>query len=559
MLSLLKIKNVALIGELAVEFKNGLNLLTGETGSGKSIIVDSLGALTGARVSNDLIKEGESKAAIEGVFNLVPTESLRLKLEDSGIEFGANPDIELIVRREVAANGRNRIFVNNQLVTQGFLREIGHHLADIHGQGEQATLLDPASHLSILDGFAKLDRETGGLKKRFDEMQSVKRELEGLRADDAEKLQLLDILKFQTDEISRANVERGEDENLEDEKKRLLNIEKISTLCEEAFGLLYENDDAVASNLDKATKLAEELASFDPGVGEYMEGLENAQAVIGDLAIYIRDFRNSTEYSPSRLEEIESRLAELSSLKRKYGGTLETVLLHYEDAIRRLENIRSSEKREQELVGDLERKTTAFLDAAEALTKKRVKAARVFEKTVGGHLGTVALEKARFEVRFERRSEDRFTAEGIDEIEFYFSANPGEPPKPLAKVASGGESSRLMLILKTSSGAGAADKAVVFDEIDAGIGGRVAEAVGLKLKELSDSQQILCVTHQPQIASLADSHYLVEKSDDGKRTIVSVREIDRAERLEEIARMLAGEDITEAARENARSMLSAKA
>ncbi len=557
MLSLLKIKNIALIDELSIEFGEGLNLLTGETGSGKSIIVDSLGALTGERVSGDLIKEGREKALIEGLFLVGADDEITAVLDSAGIEFEADKEIELIVRRELASNGRNRVFINNQLVTQGLLKDLGSRLADIHGQGEQTTLFNPACHIEILDGFAKID--VSEVQDLFAEMQEIKRELNTLREDDAQKLQLVDILRFQTDEIKRANLQAGEDEQLEDEKKRLNNVEKLSTLSDEAYRLLYEDNDAIIAKLGRVSKLVEELSDYESGFGEYPESIESAHAVLEDLAIFVRDFKNSIEFSPSRLEEIENRLSEIAGLKRKYGGTLATVLAHYAESKERLDNIETAGEKENQLRSDLQEKKREYVAASSLLSARRKKSAREFEKRVGEQFVSVALEKARFEVKFEQRSEESFAANGIDEVEFYFSANPGESPKPLAKVASGGESSRLMLILKTASGLSADGKAVVFDEVDAGIGGRVAEAVGLKLKALAGSQQILCVTHHPQVASLADRHYLVEKTDDGKKTLVAVRELDENEKLEEVARMLAGEKITAEARENARSMLKAKA
>ncbi len=557
MLSLLKIKNIALIDELFIEFGEGLNLLTGETGSGKSIIVDSLGALTGERVSGDLIKEGREKALIEGLFLVGADDEITAALDSAGIEFEADKELELIVRRELTSNGRNRVFINNQIVTQGLLKDLGSRLADIHGQGEQTTLFNPACHIEILDGFAKID--VSEVQDLFAEMQEIKRELNTLREDDAQKLQLVDILRFQTDEIKRANLQAGEDEQLEDEKKRLNNVEKLSTLSDEAYRLLYEDNDAIIAKLGRVSRLVEELSEYESGFGEYPESIESAHAVLEDLAIFVRDFKNSIEFSPSRLEEIENRLSEIAGLKRKYGGTLATVLAHYAESKERLDNIETAGEKENQLRSDLQEKKREYVAASSLLSARRKKSAREFEKRVGEQFVSVALEKARFEVRFEQRSEESFAANGIDEVEFYFSANPGESPKPLAKVASGGESSRLMLILKTASGLSADGKAVVFDEVDAGIGGRVAEAVGLKLKALAGSQQILCVTHHPQVASLADRHYLVEKTDDGKKTRVAVRELDENEKLEEVARMLAGEKITAEARENARSMLKAKA
>ncbi len=558
MLSLLKIKNIALIDEIEIEFARGLNLLTGETGSGKSIIVDSLGALTGERVYSDLIKEGSKQARIEGLFTLKANADLHEMFYESGIELEDADDIDVIVRRELAANGRNRIFVNNQLVTQAFLKKIGAFLVDIHGQGEQTTLFSPSNHLEILDEYAALEEERAKTAEKYQEMAGIRRELDSLREDEAQKLQLLDILQFQVDEIKRVNPQTEEEETLEEEKRRLNNVEKLSTLSDEAYALLYENEEATLTTLEKAIRRINELSEFETSFEGYREGLNSAQAVLEDLAITVRDFRSTLEFSPERLEEIENRLAEISRLKRKYGGTVETVLAHLKDSEERLKNITSAEEREVELKKQLKQASNDFLYFAQDLHDKRTKAARKFEKEVEANLKAVALEKARFVVRIEAEKEDEksFSAKGFDRIEFYFSANVGESPKPLAKVASGGEASRLMLILKTTVKTNDIEKAVVFDEIDAGIGGRVAEAVGLKLKELSKNQQVLCVTHQPQVASLADHHFSVEKTMTKNQTRVSIKELKQNERVEEIARMLAGEKITSAARRHAKEMIA---
>ncbi len=564
MLSLLKIKNIALIDELSIEFAAGLNLLTGETGSGKSIIVDSLGALTGERVSSDLIKEGEESAQIEGLFSLSANADLHEIFYESGIELEDVAEMDLIIRRELSSTGRNRIFVNNQLVTQMFLKKIGVVLGEIHGQGEQALLFNPANHIEILDKYARLEAERESVETKYREMGKIRNELESLQEDEAQKLQLLDILQFQIDEISKANLETGEDDTLEEEKKRLNNVEKLSKLSDESYSMLYENEDAIVGNLEKVIRRINELSEYDSGFAEYKESLDSAQAVLEDLAFAVRDFVGSIEFSPERLEEIENRLAEISRLKRKYGGSLDAVLANLAEAQERLENIETAEFKEKELRQKLAKIRVEYIEIARDLHDKREKAAKKFEKEVEKSLKAVALEKAKFVVNFETPSESNlknsesdklFTSKGFEQIEFYFSANPGQSPKPLAKTASGGEASRLMLILKTVAGINYPEKSVVFDEVDAGIGGRVAEAVGLKLKELSKTQQVLCVTHQPQVASFADQHFIVEKKIIGKNTEVGVRQLNGEEQIEEIARMLAGEKITEAARENAREML----
>jgi len=557
-LTLLKIKNIALIDELAIEFGGGLNLLTGETGSGKSIIVDSLGALTGERISNDLIKEGETSAIIEGLFSISVNAELQAIFEESGIEVEATRESDLIVRRELSAAGKNRVFINGQLVTQGFLKRVGAYLVDIHGQGEQAALYDVESHIEMLDEFADVETQKLKVADAFQNWSAVRSQLASFEKDTAEKLQLLDILRFQVSEITSANLQPDEETALEEEKRRLSNVEKLTALSGDAFALLYDNSESTAATLEQSQRKVAELADFELRFGEYAEGIASARAVIEDLAFAVRDFREHLKFSPERLNEIENRLADILRLKRKYGDSVDAVLLHLRLSDERLQNIETAEFREEELKKNLAELRTRYVKAAHELHDRRKSAAASLEKQVEKNLQAVALEKARFEVRIEAAEADDaiFSFNGFDRVEFYFSANPGESPKPLAKVASGGEASRLMLILKTTIKASGPQKTAIFDEIDVGIGGRVAEAVGRKLKDLAASQQVLCVTHQPQIASLADRHFIVEKETSGGRTIVRTRELTATEQVEEIARMLAGELITDAARENARSMLA---
>jgi len=511
-------------------------------------------------VSSDLIKDGRDLAIIEGLFSGVAGKRLRAELAESGIELDEAEGSDLIVRRELSAAGKNRVFLNDQLVTQGLLKKVGSMLADIHGQGEQAALFDINSHMRLLDRVAGTGELLAAAASAFDEWNAINEELASLKQDEAEKLQLQDILSFQVQEIEAARLEPGEDAALEEEKLRLNNVERLTLLSTEAFDNLYDKPDSTTVTLEKAQKRVAELAEFDSRFDEYTEGLASARAVIEDLAFAVRDFRARLEFSPERLAQIEERLAEMSRLKRKYGGSIDTVLEHLRVSRERLRNIETAEVREQELNRELAKRRAEYARIAGELHKKRVSAAKKFEKQVEQNLHAVALEKARFEVRIEMPEGEPvdadFTAAGLDRVEFYFSANPGESVKPLAKVASGGEASRLMLVLKTTAGVGEQNKTAVFDEIDAGIGGRAAESVGRKLKDLAGAQQVLCVTHQPQIASLADRHFVVEKAISAGRTVISTRELSKNEQVEEIARMLAGERITDAARENARAMLA---
>jgi DNA repair protein RecN (Recombination protein N) len=550
MLQFLNISNIALIDDMQVEFDSGLNLLTGETGSGKSIIVDALGVLIGGRFTSELLKSGTERGSIEGLFSVTPNPDLETMLENAGL----SATTELIIRRELSSTGRNKIFINNQLATHSLLRDLRPFLVDIHGQGDQQTLFNPETHLEILDAFAghtALRVEVAGAYQRW---TALRRELDSLRRDESEKFQLVDTLKFQIAELERAQLSLGEDERLEEERRRLANVEKLTTLCQASYSRIYEDDDAALTRVRQSLKEIEELAEYESSFRDYLEGMESARAVLEDLSFSLRDFADRLEFSPARLAEIEDRLAELSRLKRKYGGSLATALDHLARSEDRLRQVETSDEREQELNSELVAAREHYLDRARKLHKERVRAAKKFEQAVEKGIGEVALDNARFQVQVSDRS-DSAGDKGIDHTEFYFSANVGEDVKPLARVASGGEASRLMLVLKTVANGSQFPRTIVFDEIDTGIGGRVSEAVGIKLKKLSQTNQVLCVTHQPQIARFADSHLVVQKESLKGRTQVSVGKLDRTGRIEELARMLTGSEITESARRHAKELL----
>jgi DNA repair protein RecN (Recombination protein N) len=550
MLQLLNISNIALIDNMQVEFESGLNLLTGETGSGKSIIVDALGVLIGGKFSGELLKSGTDRGSIEGLFSVTTNPELEALLENAGLA----PATELIIRREITANGRNKIFINNQLATQSLLRELRPYLVDIHGQGDQQTLFNPETHLEILDAFAG----NGLLRERvaaaYRTWANLGRELEELRRHEAEKFQLVDTLKFQIAELERAQLSLGEDERLEEERRRLANVEKLTALCQSSYSRIYEEDGAAVTRVRQSLKEIEELAEYESSFREYLEGLESARAVLEDLSFSLRDFADRLEFSPARLAEIEDRLAELSRLKRKYGGSIASALDHFARSEDRLKEIETSEEREQALNEEIAIARRGYLELAEKLHKERVRAAKRFEQAVEKGIAEVALDRARFQVQVSDDAEAG-GQKGIDHTEFYFSANVGEEVKPLARVASGGEASRLMLVLKTVANGSQFPRTIVFDEIDTGIGGRVSEAVGVKLKKLAQTNQVLCVTHQPQIARFADNHLVVQKEALKTRTQVSVGKLDKAGRIEEIARMLTGAEITESARRHAKELL----
>jgi DNA repair protein RecN (Recombination protein N) len=564
MLTCLNISNIALIDELAVEFDRSLNLLTGETGSGKSIIVDALGVLIGGRFTSDLLKAGRDRGFIEGLFSVERNKDLEELMADAGIEVDTAEGTEIIIRRELAASGRNKILINHQLATQSLLRELRPFLVDIHGQGDQQTLFDTSTHLELLDAFAGVSALKYEVAISFKQWSALKRELEEHGKQEAEKFQLLDILRFQIDELERSQLVVSEDDQLDEERRRLNNVEKLTTLCAESFALVYDDGDSAITRIRQTARRVEELAGYDSRFRLQLEGLETARALLEDLAFSLRDFADKLEFSPARLETIEDRLAELSRLKRKYGGSIETALEHLARSQDRLRQIERSDERESELKRGLDAASAAYAKLAAKLHQERVRAAKKFERAVERDLTGVAMEHAKFQVQIASNDESEtnsgdgtraFSASGIDRVEFYFSANAGEAVRPLARVASGGEASRLMLVLKTVAGASEFPRTIVFDEIDTGIGGRVSEAVGSKLKKLSATNQVLCVTHQPQIARFADTHLLVRKESTAGRTAIGVERLDRRARVEEIARMLTGAGITETARRHAREML----
>lgn len=587
MLTLLNISNIALIDDLRVEFDRGLNLLTGETGSGKSIIVDALGVLIGGRFASEVLKSGTERAFIEGLFLVAPNPELEEILAGAGIELpnsdSRNETHEIIIRRELTTAGRNKIFINNQLATQTLLRELRPFLVDIHGQGDQQTLFSVDTHLELLDSFAGVAALRQEVAESYQQWSRLKRELAALQQDEAEKFQLVDVLKFQIDELERGQLAIDEDASLTEERRRLQNVEQLTLLCSESYALIYEDDNAALARVRQAAKQIEELGEYESSFREYLEGLESARATLEDLAFSLREFSQKLEFSPARLATTENRLAEISQLKRKYGGSIETSLEHLARSQDRLRQVEHADERAAELAADLAAGREAFLVRAGKLHRERVRAAKKFEQAVEHGLAEVAMENAKFEIQISSPSAKElnnefasetvdekishgvdatpafsattFSARGIDRVEFHFSANVGEVVKPLARVASGGEASRLMLVLKTVANASEFPRTIVFDEIDTGIGGRVSEAVGVKLKKLAQSNQVLCVTHQPQIARFADTHLLVEKKVGEGHTAVTIASLDRRGRVEEIARMLTGAEITDSARRHARELI----
>jgi DNA repair protein RecN (Recombination protein N) len=550
MLRFLRIHHLAVIDSVEVEFDPGLNVLTGETGAGKSILVEAVGLLLGGRASGDLVRTGEDGAAIEAIF-------------DSGGE-------ELLVRREITAQGRSRAFVNGALATAGALKDLSNRLIELHGQHEHQTLLDPATHLGVLDAFGGLDRLSAPTTAAWDAMRTSQDELARLRVAARDRESRQELITFQLGELDRAAFkEPSEDADLAALRQVLSSAERVERLCAESYASLYERDDAILAALGSVWRRVAELASLDPQFKPYLDARDGIKSQLEDLAGFLRKYADSVDASPGRLQEVEERLALLERLKRKHGPTLADVIARRDALRRELIDLERGDDRVAELERQLAHARDVFLDAAHALSRERKQIARSFAKALETLLADLAMERTRFEVRFDDRlPESAWSGRGIDAAEFFVSPNPGEELRPLARIVSGGELSRVMLAIKTltaTSRHGFSDAAdrppsasapgLIFDEVDAGIGGRVADVVGRKLRMLGSAFQVLCITHLPQIAAYADTHFEIEKRVDRGRTRTSVRRLDDAGRVNELARMLGGEAITDGLRASAREML----
>lgn len=549
MLVELVVENYAVIEKVRVRFHRGLNLLSGETGSGKSIVVDAFGLLMGARASAEMVRSGAERARVSGIFEIAATPALTRLLEDAGIEVEDN---ELLVEREILAGGKSRAFIGNRPATAALLRELAPHLGDIHGQHDQQQLFSPAVQREMLDAFA--DAPSGEVAELFGQWKAASAELEELDRSSQEKLRLADLLSFQVKEIEAVGPKAGEDEELENERRILRNVVKIEETANAAYAALYDDPESVTAQLKAVARKLEELARIDPAVSDLVGILQPASIAVDETSHALRRYLAKLEADPARLDEVESRLAALEKLKRKYGATAGEVIAFLEQVRRDLEQVGHSSERRETLRKQTARFAQAYEAAAAKLTAARKEAARQLGKRVETELASLAMEKTRVQIRVEPAA---WSEHGADSVEFLISPNLGEEPKPLEKIASGGELSRVALALKTctSKPSKATPRTLVFDEVDAGVGGSAAESVGRRLKKLAGSSQVLCVTHLPQIAGFADHHYYVEKRTEKGRTIATIEELSAAERTREIGRMLSGERVTPEALRHAEQLL----
>ncbi len=552
MLTDLSIKNVAIIESLHLTFRAGLTMLTGETGAGKSIIIDAVGLIMGSRASNDLIRSGAEEAVVEAIFDISALPMLRQQLEDAGLEAGS----ELLIRRSISRSGKNRIFINGGMATLSLLSDLSRCLINIYGQHESQTLLRPENHLLLLDAFASSSALRVEFAQKFGQLLSVQKHMEHMEEEEREAARKLDLLSFQFAEISAANLQPGEEAELEERRQVLASAEKLRGTCADAFERLYGGDGAILGQLRRITSAIADLAIIDHTLSGLATNMENSYLQLEDTSLSLRDYASRIEADPGTLQVTDDRLDQISRLKKKYSLNVEGLLALKNEIDAELDQLRGNEHDRQNLDTERGRLATELQTLGAELTKRRTTAAKALKKALEVEAHQLAMKNAVFEIALEPLSEARTT--GFERIEFLFSPNPGEPPRPLVRIASGGELSRLMLAIKQVLPE-VEVPTLVFDEVDSGIGGATSELVGKKLKNVATRQQVLCITHLPQVAVFADHHLRVEKLVVDNRTTTQVLVLEGAARTREVARMLAGATITESAVSHAAEMLAAAA
>jgi len=557
MLVELRAENYAVIDHAIAVFGPGLNLLTGETGAGKSILVDALALLMGGKASAEIVRHGAEKAVVACVFESTP--SAEAILEENGIDAEGN---EIILRREILSNGKGRVFVNNQQATVGVLRQLAPELALVHAQSETLASFDQTQQRILLDRFGAIS--TGEAASAYESWRAAQAKLDDLLTNEQERLRMVDLWSFQAKEIAAANLLAGEDEKLETEKRVLANAEKLYAAAMGAFDQLYEGGASAEAALRAAGKNLDELARYDEKFNEASQQIASARAIVGDVSSMLRDYAERIDASPERLADIEDRLALLDRLKRKYGKTVDEVIALAEEVQGKLAEVEDRDETLKALRAALAKSADAYRKAAQVLSAQRKTAAAKLAKLAETQINSLAM-KVRFEISVtSQEQEPAWTVDGWDAVEYRIATNAGEPLKPLHEIASGGEMSRVMLALKVAVEEASAKtrrklptpRTLVFDEIDIGIGGRAADAVGQKLKALGRAQQVLCVTHLPQIAAFADQHFVVEKKEDHGRTKMNIRLLDDRARTHEVARMLSGAKVTDTSLQHAAQMIA---
>ena len=548
MLSQLFIKNVAVIESASIDFENGFNVFTGETGAGKSILIDSINAVLGGRTSRDLVRTGEGKAVVSAVFTDISKETEKV-LEELGYDI----EDELLISREISAEGKSICKVNMRPATAGVLKQLSSVLIDVHGQHDSAVLQNPELHIGYIDSFGNTESELSEYRESFKKLKSVDREIKKIISDDSDKTARIDMLKFQISEIESAAIEEGEEEELLSLSKRIKSAENIMGLISETVGALDGNGESEGAldGLSTAIENCARLAEFFPQYEGLSEKFKEIYYEFEEFANDVKDNADELDFDPALQNRTERRLDQIFRLKRKYGGSVEEMFKYYNKATEELENIEFSEERLEKLQKEREQLFGETAKLADILTKKRSAAAEAFERAVSEELSYLNMPNVRFKVNFE---ETDFTESGKDNLEFYIATNAGEPLKPLTKIASGGELSRIMLSIKNVLADNDNVDTLIFDEVDTGISGSAAQKVGQKLKQVSKGRQIICVTHLAQVAAYADNHLLISKNTEGGRTFTSVESLEKEGRVNELARIMGG-TMTEALKKSAEELL----
>lgn len=550
MLTDLTIKNVAIIDSLHIGFKRGLTVLTGETGAGKSIIIDAVGLIMGNRASSDLIRSGEEEATVEALFDISCRPEIQQLLQDAGFE----PENELLVKRALSRSGKNRVFINGSMATLALLADIAPRLVNIYGQHDSQTLLKPDNHLRLLDAFAGLNGARQEFTTLFTRLSSLRERIGNLEQEEREAERRRDMLSYQSEEIARAELKTGEEELLEEQRRLLVNAEKLGSRSGEAFERLYGGDGALLGELRRISASISDLGAIDPSLGQLASSLEEAYLQLEDAAITLRDYASRIEADPAALQQADDRLDLIGRLKKKYAPSVAEILSYKSGIDTELERLNARQQNRHELESERDRLESELDKTGAALTAARTAAALKLKQALENEAHQLAMKGAIIEPALETLPEPRST--GFERVEFLFSPNPGEPPRPLARIASGGELSRLMLAIKQVLPESDVPT-LVFDEVDTGIGGAISELVGRKLKNVASRQQVLCITHLPQVAVCADQQVRVEKVVSDGRTATRINELGRSDRIHEVARMLAGATVTDSALQHAAEMLAA--
>ena len=550
MLLEISIKNFAIIEEISLNFEKGMTVLTGETGAGKSIIIDAMNMMLGSRATTDVIRHGAPKAEIEGLFAVESNRHLTALFEEQGLEWTD----ELIIRREILQNGRSVSRINGQMVNLSVLKAVGQHLVDIHGQHDQEELMRPQLHITMLDEFgdAAFFQTKAAYRQTFEDYKRLRKQVVELQRNQQENKARIEMLEFQIAEIEAAALEVEEDVRLEQERQRLLNHKMIADTLTNAYTMLDAEEFSSLANVRSAMNDLESIEEYDPSYKELSGQLAETFYALEDITKRLEDVVDGLEFDGNRLMQVESRLDLIHSITRKYGGQVKDVLEYLAQITKEYSLLTGSDLSSEELEKELKRLEKSLVTLAQNLSDQRHALAQALENEIQQELADLYMDKARFQVRF---SKAKFNREGNEAVEFYISTNPGEDFKPLVKVASGGELSRLMLAIKSAFSRKEGKTSIVFDEVDTGVSGRVAQAIAAKIHKIGQNGQVLAISHLPQVIAAADYQFYIEKISDEHSTVSTVRLLNREERIEEIAKMLAGEDLTEAARQQAEQLL----